>query len=146
MRERFPVFVNQAGKTMVTDPIADFLIQMQNAARAGKSTVLLPFSQMKFSIAEALKKEGYISKIEKKGKKTQKFLSLELATTEDGAPTLQGTKRISKPSRRVYMGADDIQPVKYGHGTLILSTPQGILTGKEARKGRIGGEVLFEIW
>ena len=146
MKARFQVFVNLAGKIMITDPIADFLIQIQNAARAGKSEVVLPFSKMKLAVANVLKQEGYLSRVEKKGKDATAMLGVELVFDENGTPNLQGTKRISKPSRRVYMGADDVQPVRYGHGLVILSTPEGILTGKQARKKGVGGEVLFEIW
>lgn len=146
MRARFRVFVSLAGKIMVTDPISDFIIQIQNASRAGKTQVSLPFSKMKLAIAEALKKEGYLSNVETKGRKIKKALEVELTVDENGVSKIKGVKRISKPSKRVYMGADDIQPIKYGHGIIILSTPNGILSGKQAGRERVGGEVLFEIW
>ncbi len=129
---------------MVTDSISDFIIRLQNASRAGKETVSLPFSQMKFAIAEILEREGYIASVDKKSKKGG-VLSVVLAY-KDGKPTIQGVKRISKPSRRIYMGVRDVRPVKRGHGLLVLSTPAGIATGKEAQIKRVGGEALFEIW
>lgn len=129
---------------MVTDSISDFIIRLQNASRAGKETVSLPFSQMKFAIAEILEREGYIASVDKKSKKGG-VLSVVLAY-KDGKPTIQGVKRISKPSRRIYMGVRDVRPVKRGHGLLVLSTPVGIATGKEAQIKRVGGEALFEIW
>ncbi len=129
---------------MVTDSISDFIIRLQNASRANKETVSLPFSQMKFAIAEILEREGYIASVDKKSKKGG-VLSVVLAY-KDGKPTIQGVKRISKPSRRIYMGVRDVRPVKRGHGLLVLSTPAGITTGKEAQIKRVGGEALFEIW
>ena len=129
---------------MVTDSISDFIIRLQNASRANKETVSLPFSQMKFAIAEILEREGYIASIDKKSKKGG-VLSVVLAY-KNGKPTIQGVKRISKPSRRIYMGVRDVRPIKRGHGLLVLSTPAGITTGKEAQMKRVGGEALFEIW
>ncbi len=129
---------------MVTDSISDFIIRLQNASRANKEIVSLPFSQMKFAIAEILEREGYIASIDKKSKKGG-VLSVVLAY-KNGKPTIQGVKRISKPSRRIYMGVRDVRPIKRGHGLLVLSTPAGIPTGKEAQMKRVGGEALFEIW
>lgn len=129
---------------MVTDPISDFIIQLQNAARVGKEHVSLPFSQMKFTIAEILVREGYLAEVDKKSKKGS-TLSVSLAY-KNGKPAISGVKRVSKPSRRLYMGVRDVRPVKRGHGLLLLSTPAGIVTGKEAQIKRVGGEALFEIW
>lgn len=129
---------------MVTDPIADFLVRLQNASMAGKTVVSMPFSQMKRSIADILSREGYIGEVDAKSKKgTALVVSLSY---QNGRPSIGGFKRISKPGRRMYMGVRDIRPIKRGHGLLVLSTPAGILSGKEAREKRVGGEVLFEIW
>ena len=129
---------------MVTDPISDFLVRLQNASMARKERVSIPFSQMKHSIAEVLAREGYVSDVDSKSK-ANGVLTLSLVY-KDGRPAIQGVNRISKPSRRMYMGVRDVRPVKRGHGLLVLSTPAGIVTGKEARIKRVGGEVLFEIW
>ena len=126
---------------MVTDPIADFLVRLQNASRARKTLVEVPFSSMKFAIAQILSREGYIGSVEKQ----KTALSIPLLYKE-GRPAISGVKRISKPSRRLYMGVRDVHPVKRGHGLLVLSTPAGVVTGKEAKQKRAGGEVLFEIW
>ena len=128
---------------MITDPIADMLVRIQNASMAGKDRVSMPRSQMKLAIAEILKREGYVSEVDKKSKSND--LSLVL-TYKNGRPAFGGFKRVSKLSRRMYMGVRDIKPVKRGHGLLVLSTPAGILTGKEAQIKRVGGEALFEIW
>ena len=127
---------------MVTDSISDFLIRLKNASMVGKESVSLPFSQMKLSIAEILVREGYIAGIDKR-----KPYSLTVSLVyKNGRPAISGVKRISKPSRRLYMGVRELKPVKRGYGLLVLSTPAGVLTGKEARLKRVGGEALFEIW
>ena len=129
---------------MITDPISDFLVRLQNASMARKPQVSMPFSQMKRAIADVLAREGYVAGVEAKSK-SGGALTLSLVY-KDGRPAIQGAKRISKPSRRMYIGVRDVRPVKRGHGLLVLSTPAGIVTGKEARAKRVGGEVLFEIW
>ena len=131
---------------MVTDPISNFITSLQNAASVGKEVVRVPFSIMKQSIAQVLEKEGYIENLTKKGKKTgQKYLEVSVLYDEEG-PRIHGVKRISKPSKRVYKGAKEIQPIRHGYGRVIVSTPDGIMTGEAARKAKVGGEVLFEIW
>ncbi len=126
---------------MIADPISDFIIRLQNASRARKEQVSLPASKLKVAVARVLEREGYLA-----GADTQKSsLSMTLAYRA-GKPALNGVKRISKPSRRVYLGTRELKSVKRGHGLLILSTPAGILTGKEAKEKRLGGEALFEIW
>ena len=99
---------------------------------------------MKLAVAQVLEQEGYITSIDKKAQKDG-VLMLNLAY-KNGAPVVQGVKRISKPSRRMYVGVHDIKPVKRGYGLLVLSTPAGILSGKQARAKNVGGEALFEIW
>ncbi len=127
---------------MVTDPISDLLIRLQNASRVGKTHITVPFSKMKHAVAEVLAKEGYVGMV---GKEKNHSMTIPLVY-KNGRPAIGGVKRISKPSRRMYMGVRDLKPIKQGHGLLVLSTPTGILTGKEARERRVGGEALFEIW
>lgn len=129
---------------MVTDPISDLIVRIQNASRAKKTAVSLPFSKMKMAVAEVLEQEGYIAGIDKKAQK-EGVLSLNLAY-KNGVPAVNGVKRISKPSRRMYASVHDIKPVKRGYGLVILSTPAGILSGKAAKQKNVGGEILFEIW
>jgi small subunit ribosomal protein S8 len=131
---------------MITDPIGDFIVRLTNAGAVKKTTVSVPFSMFKLAIAEKLKDIGYVKQIEKKGKKVKKTIDVSLKYDENGKHVIQGVKRVSKPGRRLYRGADEIIPVRYGHGHLILSTPKGIKTGLEARKEKVGGEALFEIW
>ena len=130
---------------MINDPIADFLIQLKNGNRAKREVVTLPASNLRLALAEALVKEGYLKSVVRRGKKVKKFLACELVYV-DGGPKITTTKRLSRPSRRVYFNASDIKSVRQGFGKLFISTPKGIMTGEEARKAKIGGEALFEIY
>lgn len=130
---------------MLADPISDMIIRLKNAALSGGSTVILPYSGVKAEIAETLKAAGYLKSITKKGKKVKKLLELELAYTGK-EPKIKGVARISKPSRRVYYKSKQIRSVRQGFGAGIYSTPQGILTDKQAREAKVGGEALFKIW
>jgi small subunit ribosomal protein S8 len=129
---------------MLTDPIANFITALQNAAHTGKSTVAVPRSRMKESIAQVLQKAGYLADVATKGK-SKNILEVTLLFA-DGAARVHGVKRLSRPSRRMYMGHDDMFPVKNGYGHLIVSTPEGVMTGREAHMKKIGGEALFQIW
>ncbi|HTR18640.1 MAG TPA: 30S ribosomal protein S8 [Candidatus Paceibacterota bacterium] len=131
---------------MVTDPVGDFLVRLKNAGAVKKASVSIPYSAFKLAIAEKLKDAGFVAGIEKKGKKVKKTLDVVLKYNDAGAPLIRGARRISKPGRRMYRSVHEIMPVRLGHGALILSTPNGIKTDKEARKEKIGGEALFEIW
>jgi small subunit ribosomal protein S8 len=118
---------------------------MKNGSLAGLESVSFPYSKMKNSIGECLKKEGYVSEIAKKVKKGIPVLEVKLVYT-DKKPKITEVERISKQSRRVYYGMKDIHSVRNGSGLLVLSTPKGILSGKEARKQQVGGEALFRVW
>ncbi|MBI4093916.1 30S ribosomal protein S8 [Candidatus Kaiserbacteria bacterium] len=131
---------------MTNDPVADLIVRLKNAATIGKACVSIPYSNFKMAIAESLKSAGYVKAVEKKGKKVKKTLDITLEYDVAGKPRLSGVKRISKPGRRVYRGARELFVVRYGHGALILSTPKGVMTNIEARKQKVGGEALFEIW
>lgn len=130
---------------MVTDSIADMLNRIKNASMVGHETVELPYSNLVFAIAKTLEKEGYITNILKKGKKATKALEFNLVYI-NSAPKMKGFERVSKSSKRVYFGVKEIMLVRSGFGSYVLSTPKGIMTGREARKERVGGEVLFKIW
>lgn len=128
------------------DVIGDLIIRIKNAGAVGKATVSLPYSAYKMAVAEKLKDAGYVTAVEKKGKKIKKTLDITLKYNDAGKHVIEDVKRISKPGRRLYKSVLDIHSVRYGHGALILSTPKGIKTDKEARKEKVGGEALFEIW
>ncbi len=130
---------------MVTDPISDLITRLRNAARAGKPSASVDYSNFKMAVAEVLLKQGFITTATKKGKKVKK--TIEMAIAMNGRePKLTGAIRVSKPSRRVYQGAQDLRPVRQGYGELIVSTSKGIMTGTAAKKAKLGGEVLFKIW
>lgn len=131
---------------MISDPVGDFIVRLKNAGSAKKASISVPFSSLKMAIAEKLKDAGFVKGIEKKGKKVRKTIDVVLKYDESGVHAIKGVKRVSKPGRRLYRSVREILPVHYGHGTLVLSTPKGILTGKEARREKVGGEALFEIW
>ena len=127
------------------DKIADMLVAIKNAGNAKKETLLLPYSNYRANIARALFQAGYVKSYSRKKMKKGDKLEIDLLYKKDASPKITYVKRISKPSRRLYMGVKDIYPVKQGFGKLFLSTPKGILTGEEARKEMVGGEILFEI-
>ena len=130
----------------MTDPIADMLTRLRNASAAKHETVDMPYSKFKANIAEILKREGYIKDFTAKEAKVGQTLEVTLKYGPNGERSIQGIKRISKPGRRLYKSVREIIPVRYGHGALILSTPKGVLSDKEARTQKVGGEALFEIW
>ena len=130
---------------MVSDTIGDFIIQLKNAGMVKKDQVAIPYSGLKHRIAAKLAEKGYVGAVEVNGKEVKKSLLVTLKY-EGGRHQISGVKRISKPGRRLYAKAAEIYPVKFGKGSLILSTPAGILTDEEAREARVGGEQLFMIW
>lgn len=131
---------------MVGDPIGDFITRLTNAGAVRKEAVSVPYSQLRHAVADKLVSAGYLTSAEKHGKKVRKTLEVVLKYNADKSPFIRGVKRISKPGRRMYIGASDIHPVKFGRGTMVLSTPKGVMTGDEARKERVGGEQMFIIW
>jgi small subunit ribosomal protein S8 len=130
---------------MVKDGISDLIVTLKNGNLAGKETVTIPFSNLKAAVLEVLEKEGFISSVSKKGKKVVK--SLEVALKYNGKmPVINGAERISKFSKRIYKSVADIRPVKNGIGIMVLTTPKGVLTDREAKKHKVGGEALFKMW
>ena len=132
---------------MQTDPIADMLTRIRNAARARHARVEVPASKLKIEIARVLKEEGYISTYKLiEENKTRKTLRLFLKYTPDKRSVITDLKRISKPGSRRYLGSIGIKPVVGGMGISIMTTPKGVMTGRAARKAHVGGEVLCEVW
>ena len=121
------------------------LIMIKNASRAKKATVTVPYSKLKHSIANCLEKSGYLSGVSKKTLKNMPVLTLDLVY-EGGQAKITDLKRVSKPSLRVYAGVKDLRPVRQGYGLMVLSTPKGILTDREAKKELVGGEVICKLW
>ena len=133
----------------MTDPISDLLIRIKNAQLVSHDQVLIPFSKMKFAMANVLKAGGYLTEVERKNKKAKKteheYLLLTLKY-QDGEGAIQGMKIISKPSRRMYIKAEAIRPVHSGYGLAIISTSQDVMNSRDARKQKLGGELICEIW
>jgi len=128
----------------MTDPISDMLTRIRNAQAALLPTVEMPHSRLKESIARLMKKEGYLSDCEVEGKIAKK-MKLKLKYQGRKA-VIEGLKRVSRPGIRHYVGVDDVPRVRGGLGVAILSTSQGVMTGSDARKNKLGGEVLCYIW
>lgn len=132
---------------MVTDRVGDFIIRLQNAGMVGKANVSLPYSAHLDAVARKLRELGYVANVDTSTKaRGGKQLEVTLAFDERGNSKIHGVKRISKPGRRLYTSSAEAHGVKNGMGSRIISTPKGILSDKEARKVRAGGENLFEIW
>ena len=131
---------------MITDPIADMLTRIRNALIARHDFTDVPASKLKIALAEVLKKEGYISGFEVKSQESRRTIRIQLAYTDSREPVITGLQRISKPGLRVYAQRREIPRVYGGLGIAILSTPEGMLTGKEARRRGVGGEVLCYVW
>lgn len=128
---------------MTTDPISDLIIRIKNASAVGKATVTVAGSKFAENVAHLLKKAGYLSSVEKIKDKRELLLGLVYF---DGEPRIHDLERVSKPSRRLYQKSRDIRSYRSGFGNIVLSTPKGIMTDIEARKQKVGGEVLFKIW
>ena len=132
---------------MMTDPIADFLTRIRNAALAKHPRVDMPASKLKVELARILKEEGYISTYKLvEESKTKKVLRVFLKYTADKRSVISDLRRVSRPGCRVYVGKSEIKSVVGGMGISILTTPRGLMTGRVARKTGVGGEVLCEIW
>lgn len=134
---------------MSNDPIADMLTRIRNAIMVGHSSVAIPHSKIKWSIAEILKDEGYVEDVSVEEGYPFPTIHVQLkywGQRRQRRPVITGLKRISKPGRRVYVGKDEIPWVLSGMGIAILTTPQGLMTGQKARRLGMGGEVLCYVW
>lgn len=130
----------------MTDPIADLLSRIRNAIQSRHDRVELPSSKLKVEIARILKNEGFISNFKVVEEKPQSVLRIYLKYSDDGEPVIHGIERVSRPGRRVYRGKEDIPKVLGGLGLSIVSTSKGVLSGTEAAKSGVGGEVLCQVW
>lgn len=130
---------------VISDPISDFLIRLKNASRAQNETFTAPSSKMKVELARILKEEGYIWNYEVDS--SGKFPEIKVtAKYVDGTPALTDLKRVSRPGRRHYVGAGDVPRVLNGLGISILSTSRGVMTGAQAKRENVGGELLAKVW
>ncbi len=130
----------------MSDPIADLLTRMRNAIMAQHATADIPASNLKAEICRVLKEEGYIADYVVESEPKPGQIRVTLKYVNEGASVVQGLKRISKPSLRVHKRSSEFKPVRSGLGISIVSTSKGVMTGKQARRDHVGGEVLCEVW
>ena len=131
---------------MMTDPIADMLTRIRNAVRVERPHVELPVSKVKRGLAEVLKREGYIWDWEEVATRPANQIRIHLKYGQNGERVIRHIRRVSKPGRRVYSGAAKLKPVLGGLGISIISTSRGVISDREARQRKLGGEVLCEVW
>ena len=132
----------------MTDPIADMLTRIRNASRARHQRVAVPWSRVKENIVKVFVEEGYVKEY-KKGKAAEgagEELIIQLKFDRDNRPIILGLKRVSRPSLKVYVGAQQLTPIRKGLGINVLSTSKGILVDREAQRANVGGEVLCSVW
>jgi small subunit ribosomal protein S8 len=131
---------------MMTDPVADMLTRIRNAALAGHSSTRCPSSKLKRAIAGVLQQEGFLRDVREEEEEERRTLVLELRYDDDGATVIDGIRRISRPGRRVYVEKGRIPRVRSGLGIAVLSTSRGVLSDRAARQVGVGGELLCEVW
>jgi len=131
---------------MMTDPIADMLTRIRNAGMARHSETSCPFSRLKLAIAKLLKDEGFLTDVRSESRDGHPVLVIGIRYDEDGLAFIDGMRRVSKPSRRVYVGKDEIPKVRAGMGVAVISTSKGIMSDRAARDASVGGEVVCEVW
>ena len=130
----------------LTDPVADFLTRIRNAMRARHQKLDVPASKLKAEIARILKEEGYIANYKATEEDGHKIIRVYLKYTATNEAVIRDLKRVSRPGCRVYVGRDEIRRVQGGLGICILTTPKGVMTGRQARRESVGGEILCEVW
>ena len=128
------------------DPIADFLTRIRNGYRSRQRDIRAPFAKVKYELARVLLEEGYISNFQVDGEGVGKQLIVTLKYEEEGVSVIRGLERVSRQSRRIYVGADAIPRVLGGMGVAVVSTSRGIMTDKDARRERVGGEIICKVW
>ena len=130
----------------LTDPVADFLTRIRNAHNARHQKLDVPASRLKAEIARILKEEGYISNVKPVEEEGRQLLRVYLKYGVNNEAAIRDVKRVSKPGCRVYVGKDEIRRVQGGLGISIITTPRGVMTGRQARREGVGGEILCEVW
>ena len=131
---------------MMTDPIADMLTRIRNAGSARHAETRCPSSKLKIAIAKLLKEEGFLSDVRVEAHEGHPVIILGIRYDEDGRALIDGIRRVSTPSRRVYVGKDQVPKVRAGLGVAVISTSRGVLSDRAAREAMVGGEVVCEVW
>ena len=131
---------------MVTDPISDLLTRIRNASMVSKPNVSIPHLNFKFELAKLLKSEGYVSDVKISGDGVKKSIDIDMKYSDEGTSVISGMNRLSKPGQRVYSSFDKLPRNNGGLGTVVVSTSRGLLSDSEARKRKLGGELICEVW
>ncbi len=131
---------------MMTDPIADLLTRIRNAGTARHVQTTCPSSRQKLAVARVLKNAGFIGGVKVEARAGHPILVIDIRYDEEGSALIDGIRRVSKPGRRVYVGKDEVPRVRRGLGIAVISTSKGIISDKDAREQKLGGEVVCEVW
>jgi small subunit ribosomal protein S8 len=131
---------------MMTDPVGDMLARIRNAGGARHAETRCPASKLKLAVAQVLSDEGFIGQVASDGDEKKPTLTIGLRYQDDGRMMIEGMRRVSKPGRRVYVGAGEVKQVRAGLGMAVLSTSKGVLCDRDARAQKVGGEVICEVW
>jgi len=131
---------------MTTDPISDLLTRLRNASMVSKHSIEVPHSKYKYELVKLLKEEGYVLDLKTSGEGSKKIINIELKYSEEGKSVISGMNRLSRPGKRVYSSFDKLPRNNGGLGTVIVSTSRGLLSDSEARKRKLGGEIICEVW
>jgi small subunit ribosomal protein S8 len=131
---------------MMTDPVGDMLARIRNAGGARHSAMTCPASKLKLAVAKVLSAEGFVGEVQVGDEEKKPTMTVELRYQDDGRLMIEGMRRVSKPGRRVYVGAGEVKQVRSGLGMAVLSTSKGVLCDRDARAQKVGGEVICEVW
>ena len=131
---------------MMTDPISDMLTRIRNAGMARHAVAACPSSKQKLAIARVLREAGFLGEVKVEARDGNPVLVMEVRYDADGRPVIAGIRRVSRPGRRVYVGAEELPKVRSGLGVAVLSTSRGILSDRGAREAAVGGELVCEVW
>jgi small subunit ribosomal protein S8 len=131
---------------MMTDPLGDMLARIRNAGGARHAQMSCPSSKLKLAVAQVLSAEGFVGAVSTDGDDEKLTLTVELRYQDDGRQMIEGMRRVSKPGRRIYLGAGEVKQVRAGLGMAVLTTSKGVLCDRDARVAKVGGEVLCEVW
>ena len=131
---------------MMTDPVGDMLARIRNAGGARHAQVSCPASKLKLAVAQVLSDEGFVGSVSNDGDGKKPTMTIDLRYQDDGKLMIEGMRRVSKPGRRIYVGAGEVKQVRAGLGMAVLSTSKGVICDRDARAQKVGGEVICEVW
>lgn len=145
-RARFQRSYPRGKESVLVNMYTDSLIRIKNALARKKERVKIPYSKFDLEILDALSKAGYLESVARKGRGVRRIIEVKLRYRDDGVPAISGIKFVSRPSRRIFSGYREVKRSHQGYGNFLISTPEGVMTDKEVKRKKVGGQVLFEIW